>query len=73
MVIFWNGFYLCNITEIIGKKLHVTDSKLDKRDPEKIHGLNDKTNIFATDFFHALSMGNELFLSHKKLKINLCK
>ena len=40
---------------------------------EIYHGLNDKTNIFATDIFHALSMGNELFLCYKKLKINLCK
>jgi len=44
-----------------------------KRAPDKIQGLNDKTNIFATDIFHALSMGKELFLFYKKLKINLCK
>jgi len=66
MVIFWNGFYLCNITEIFGMKLQEVTPKFYKMASEIFHGLNDKTNIFATDIFHALSMGNELFLCYKK-------
>jgi hypothetical protein len=46
-------------------KLYETIRKFYKRTPEIIHGINDKTNIFATDIFHALSMGIELFLCYK--------
>jgi len=36
--------------------------KLSLFDPDSFHELNDKTNIFANDIFHALTKAEELFL-----------